>query len=163
MSEVPNISEEYNYFEKLFEKAEKEQIGDLYKKELYIMKEDLDKNNSKSKLKLMHDILMEKLLCEDYKEFTIKSEIEKQITPQDNKDQNNIINNNKNISKEDIADKELAEEIEYLKDLYRLNYLTFSPHALESFDKIRDLSNNNKNDNDENSNNIKEKKDIKKK
>ena len=160
MSEVPNISEEYNYFEKLFEKAEKEQIGDLYKKELYIMKEDLDKNNSKSKLKLMHDILMEKLLCEDYKEITIKSEIEKQITPQEKKGQNNIINNNKNNSKDDVVDKELAEEVEYLKDLYRLNYLTFSPLALNSFDKIREFSNNNQNNNDENNNNIKEKKDI---
>ena len=35
MSDIPNISEEYNYFEKLFDNAEKDQIGDLYKKELY--------------------------------------------------------------------------------------------------------------------------------
>ena len=94
MSELPNISEEYDYFDKLFDKAEKEQVGDLYKKELYITKEDLENNKSKSKLKLMHDTLLKKLLCEEYIEFNLKNEIEKQTTPQ----KKNEKTSNKNLN-----------------------------------------------------------------
>ena len=65
MSEIPNISEEYNYFEKLFNNAEKEQMGDLYKKELYIMKEDIDENKYKTTLKLMHDTLLQNLCAKN--------------------------------------------------------------------------------------------------
>ena len=125
MSEIPAISEEYNFFEKLFDKAEKEQVDDLYKKELYIMKEDLENNKSKSKLKLMHDILLKKLFCEDFQEFTPKNEIEKQINSPLKHGQDNILKNNKdnkkNQQKEDLIDKELQEEIDYLKTISRLN------------------------------------------
>ena len=169
MSEIPNVAEEYNYFEKLFEKAEKEQIGELYKKELYIMSEDLENNKSKSKLKLMHDALLKKLFCEDFNEYTPKNELEKQVNPNypPKNEQNNIINinnNNKNATKEDLLDKELSEELDYLKTISRLNYLTFSPFALDYFEKINNLSNSslknnpknneiNQNDKDNNNNN----------
>ena len=174
MSEIPTISEEYNYFEKLFDKAEKEQIDDLYKKELYIMKEDLKNNESKSRLKLMHDILLKKLYCEDFQDFTPKNEIKKQINSPLKQEQDNILkndkDNNKNSQKEDLGDKELQEEIDYLKTISRLNYLTFSPLALDSFEKINNFSNstlkkeqNIKGDYNinikENSNDIKDKKD----
>ena len=156
MSEIPNISEEYNYFEKLFDNAEKEQIGDLYKKELYIMKEDLDSNKYKTTLKLMHDTLLQKFMCEEYTEFIPKNEVAQLIYPPEKKESNN---NNKTTQKEDAADKELLEEYEYLKELYRLNYLTFSPFALEYFEKINDLKtqnnkNNDKNEKDLNNNSI---------
>ena len=87
MSEIPNISEEYNYFEKLFDNAEKEQIGDLYKKELYIMKEDLDANKYKTTLKLMHDTLLQKFMCEEYTEFIPKNEVAQLIYPPEKKKQ----------------------------------------------------------------------------
>ena len=156
MSEIPNISEEYNYFEKLFDNAEKEQIGDLYKKELYIMKEDLDSNKYKTTLKLMHDTLLQKFMCEEYTEFIPKNEVAQLIYPPEKKESNN---NNKTTQKEDAADKELLEEYEYLKELYRLNYLTFSPFALEYFEKINDPKppnnkNNDKNEKDLNNNSI---------
>ena len=146
MSEIPAISEEYNFFEKLFDKAEKEQVDDLYKKELYIMKEDLENNKSKSKLKLMHDILLKKLFCEDFQEFTPKNEIEKHINSPLKHGQDNILKSNKdnkkNQQKEDLIDKELQEEIDYLKTISRLNYLTFSPLSLEYFEKIKINENN---------------------
>ena len=145
MSEIPNISEEYNYFEKLFENAEKEQIGDLYKKDLYIMKEDLDANKYKTTLKLMHDTLLQKFMCEEYTEFIPKNEIAQLIYPPEKKEANN--NNNKSTQKEDAADKELLEEYTYLKELYRLNYLTFSTFALEYFEQINEPKNNNNNKN----------------
>ena len=152
MSEIPNISEEYNYFEKLFENAEKEQIGDLYKKDLYIMKEDLDANKYKTTLKLMHDTLLQKFMCEEYTEFIPKNEVAQLIYPPEKKEANN--NNNKSTQREDAADKELLEEYTYLKELYRLNYLTFSPFALEYFEKISEpKKSNNKNNNANDSNN----------
>ena len=168
MSDIPNISEEYNYFEKLFDNAEKDQIGDLYKKELYIMKEDLDKNKYKTTLKLMHDTLLQKFMCEDYTEFIPKNEVAQLIYPAEKKGLNNNNNNNnnsKNPKKEDGVDKELLEEYEYLKELYRINYLTFSPFALEYFEKINDPnksspSNKNNNDNANKDNNINDKKEF---
>ena len=170
MSDIPNISEEYNYFEKLFDNAEKDQIGDLYKKELYIMKEDLDKNKYKTTLKLMHDTLLQKFMCEDYAEFIPKNEVAQLIYPAEKKGLNNNNNNNnnnnsKNPKKEDGVDKELLEEYEYLKELYRINYLTFSPFALEYFEKINDPnksspSNKNNNDNFNKDNNINDKKEF---
>ena len=174
MSDIPNISEEYNYFEKLFDNAEKDQIGDLYKKELYIMKEDLDQNKYKTTLKLMHDTLLQKFMCEDYTEFIPKNEVAQLIYPAEkrNLNNNNSNNNSKNPKKEDGVDKELLEEYEYLKELYRINYLTFSPFALEYFEKINDpnkFSPSNKNNNDnynankdsnKNVNNINDKKEF---
>ena len=153
MSEIPNISEEYNYFEKLFDNAEKEQIGDLYKKELYIMKEDLDANKYKTTLKLMHDTLLQKFMCEEFTEFIPKNEVAQLIYPPEKKETNNT-NNKNSTQKEDAADKELLEEYTYLKELYRLNYLTFSPFALEYFEKINEPKKpNNKNENNSNNNN----------
>ena len=163
MSEIPNISEEYNYFEKLFEKAEKEQVGDLYKKELYIMNEDLENNNSKTKLKLMHDTLLKKLFCEDFIDFTPKNELDKKVNNSPKNERKNIINiNNKNASKEDLLDKELSEELDYLKTISRLNYLTFSPFALDYFEKINNLSNSTPKNNAKNNENIQNDNDINK-
>ena len=127
MSDLPNLSEEYDFFEKLFDNAEKEQVGDLYKKELYIMKEDLDSNKYKTTLKLMHDTLLNKFMREEYTEFIPKNEVSQLISPPEKKD----IINNKGNQKDDGLDKEFLDEYEYLKELYRLNYLTFSPLALE--------------------------------
>ena len=60
----------------------------------------------------------------------------------------NSNNNSKiNIQKEDNGEKEINEEIDYLKELYRLNYLAFSPMATEYFDKISNLSNSSSNKN----------------
>ena len=134
MSDLPNLSEEYDFFEKLFDNAEKEQVGDLYKKELYIMKEVLESNKYKTTLKLMHDTLLQKFMCEEYTEFIPKNEVSQILFPPDKKD----ITNNKNSQKDDGVDKELLEEYEFLKELYRLNYLTFSPLALEYFEKINE-------------------------
>ena len=152
MSEFQNISEEEDYYQQLFDMAEKEQKGDLYKKDLYIMKEDLEKIKSKSKLKVMHDNILKKLINEDYRDFIFKTE-EKEAKSSDNKEQNkslneNSINNSKNNNqKEDNGEKEINEEIDYLKELYRLNYLAFSPMATEYFDKISNLSNSSSNKN----------------
>ena len=152
MSEFQNISEEEDYYQQLFDMAEKEQKGDLYKKDLYIMKEDLEKIKSKSKLKVMHDNILKKLINEDYRDFIFKTE-EKEAKSSDNKEQNKSLNENSNnnskinIQKEDNGEKEINEEIDYLKELYRLNYLTFSPMATEYFDKISNLSNSSSNKN----------------
>ena len=156
MSEFQNISEEEDYYEQLFKMAEKDQTGDLYKKELYIMKEDLEKIKSKTKLKIMHDNILQKIISEDYGEFLFNSEDEKEREKEREKEKellsqnlresnitinDNSNNNNKNSNqKEDNGDKETIEEVEYLKELYRLNYLAFSPMAIEYFDNIYNLN-----------------------
>ena len=57
--------------------------------------------------------------------------------PPEKKEANNNTNN-KSTQKEDGVDKELLEEYEYLKELFKLNYLTFFPFALEYFEKVND-------------------------
>ena len=153
MSELQSISEEEDYYEQLFKMAEKEQTGDLYKKELYIMEDDLEKIKSKTKLKVMHDNILQKLINEEYRDFVFNTEVdkekekEKEISSQNVKESINTVNDNSNNtnkngnSKEDNADKEIIEELEYLKELYRLNYLTFSPLSTEYFDNIHNLNN----------------------
>ena len=151
MSEFQSISEEEDYYEQLFKMAEKEQTGDLYNKELYIMKDDLEKIKSKTKLKVMHDNILQKLINEEYRDFVFNTEVEKEkekeISSQNVKESINTANDNSNNnnkngnSKEDNADKEIVEELEYLKELYRLNYLTFSPLSTEYFDNIHNLNN----------------------
>ena len=96
MSEFQNISEEEDYYQQLFDMAEKEQKGDLYKKDLYIMKEDLEKIKSKSKLKVMHDNILKKLINEDYRDFIFKTE-EKEAKSSDNKEQNKSLTNGNRI------------------------------------------------------------------
>ena len=94
-------------------------------------------------------------MCEEYTEFIPKNEVAQLIYPLEKKDTNNASNKNNN-EKEEPADKELLEEYTYLKDLYRLNYLTFSPFALEYFEKMNDpkKKNNKFNQKESNINNI---------
>ena len=146
MSDLPNISEEYDFFSKLFETAEKEQTGDLYKKNLYVMKEDLESNKYKTPLKIMHDTLLKKFISEEYTEFKPKNEIaqllsknkQEELAMAAKKDKNTRYqrSSDKQKKQSQILDKDLKEEFDYLKEVYKLNYLTFSPFALEYFDKM---------------------------
>ena len=157
MSDLPNISEEYEFFSKLFETAEKEQTGDLYKKNLYVMKDDLESNKYKTPLKVMHDTLLKKFISEEYIEFKPKNEIaqllsktkQEEVTMATKKDKNTRYqrSSDKQKKQSEILDKDLKEEFDYLKEVYKLNYLTFSPFALDYFDKMtRPNNSENKNE-----------------
>ena len=66
------FEKEENFFNDLFENIEKEQNEENYKKNLYVLKEDLNEKNNENSIKFMHDVLLSKLMLEDYSEFSLK-------------------------------------------------------------------------------------------
>ena len=122
---------EENFINNLFEKKEKDQNEQLYKNEFYILEEELKSKKNQNSLQFMHDVLLNKLMLEDYVPFPPKNE------------EPVIINNQKEEKKkEDEQDKLIEEENEFLRSLHKINYLTFSPFGLSFFeDNNKDKSN----------------------
>ena len=155
------FEKEENFFNDLFENIEKEQNEENYKKNLYVLKEDLNEKNNENSIKFMHDVLLSKLMLEDYSEFSLKNNKNCRKNSINN---NNTLNNNKEISNENKIEEEeyekiLEEENEFLNDLNKINYLTFSPFALSFFDENSNLNkivDNNENLFDNNNNEKKE-------
>ena len=144
MFEQKKLAEDYNFFANLFNSAEKDQDDELYKKQLYVLKDEIDDKIHQNSLKFKHDVLLSKLLLEDYNEFPPKTN-NTQPSQQNNSSiikANNInTNNDKDHNKEDDTDKIMNEENEFLRDLHRINYLTFSPFSLNFFDKFTGINN----------------------
>ena len=131
---------EENFINNLFEKKEKDQNEQLYKNEFYILEEELKSKKNQNSLQFMHDVLLNKLMLEDYVPFPPKNE------------EPAIINNQKEEKKkEDDQDKLIEEENEFLRSLHKINYLTFSPFGLSFFED------NNKDKSDINEELLKEK------
>ena len=87
-------------------------------------------NKDQNSLQFMHDALLNKLMLEDYSPFPPKNE------------EPTIVNNQKDEKKkEDEQDKLIEEENEFLRNLHRINYLTFSPFGLSFFDDNKDNQN----------------------
>ena len=126
------ITEDNSFFNNLFENAEKEQDEELYKKNLYVLKEDLDSRKDENSIKFMHDVLLSKLILDDYTEFPPKLE---------NLNRNSLINEKDNIKKEEDPEKLFEEENEFLREIHKINYLTFSPFALKFFEKSMNSNN----------------------
>ena len=132
------ITEDNSFFNNLFENAEKEQDEELYKKNLYVLKEDLDSRKDENSIKFMHDVLLSKLILDDYTEFPPKLE---------NLNRNSLINEKDNIKKEEDPEKLFEEENEFLREIHKINYLTFSPFVLNFFEKSMNNNINNNNNN----------------
>jgi len=114
---------EESFINNLFEKKEKDQNEQLYKNEFYILEEDIKSKKNQNSLQFMHDILLNKLMLEDYVPFPPKN------------DEPIIVNNQKEEKKkEDDQDKLIEEENEFLRSLHKINYLTFSPFGLSFFE-----------------------------
>ena len=112
------------FLNKLFDQKDKEQNEQLYKNEFYILEEDMKSKKDQNSLQFMHDILLNKLMLEDYAPFPPKNE------------EPIIVNNQKEEKKkEDEQDKLIEEENEFLRSLHKINYLTFSPFGLSFFDE----------------------------
>ena len=122
---------EESFINNLFEKKEKDQNEQLYKNEFYILEEEIKSKKNQNSLQFMHDILLNKLMLEDYVPFPPKN------------DEPIIVNNQKEEKKkEDDQDKLIEEENEFLRSLHKINYLTFSPFGLSFFeDTGKDKSN----------------------
>ena len=121
------------FINNLFEKKEKDQNEQLYKNEFYILEEEMKSKKNQNNLQFMHDILLNKLMLEDYVPFPPKNE------------EPLIVNSQKEEKKkEDDQDKLIEEENEFLRSLHKINYLTFSPFGLSFFeDNGKDKSNMN--------------------
>ena len=128
------ITEDNSFFNNLFENAEKEQDEELYKKNLYVLKEELDSRKDENSIKFMHDVLLSKLILEDYTEFPPKLE---------NINRNSFMNEKDNIKKEEDPEKLFEEENDFLREMHKINYLTFSPFALNFFEKSINPNNEN--------------------
>ena len=121
------------FINNLFEKKDKDQNEQLYKNEFYILEEEIKSKKNQNNLQFMHDILLNKLMLEDYVPFPPKNE------------EPIIVNNQKEEKKkEDDQDKLVEEENEFLRSLHKINYLTFSPFGLSFFeDNTKDKNNAN--------------------
>jgi len=124
-------TEEETFINNLFDKKEKDQNEQLYKNDFYILEEEFKSKKNQNSLQFMHDVLLNKLMLEDYVPFPPKNE------------EPGIINNQKEEKKkEDDQDKLIEEENEFLRSLHKINYLTFSPFGLSFFeDNNKDKSN----------------------
>ena len=124
-------SEEF-FLNNLFDKKEKDTNEQLYKNEFLILEDEAKSNKDKNSLQFMHDALLNKLMLEDYSPFPPKY------------DETNIINNPKDEKnekkKEYEQDKLMEEENEFLRNLHKINYLTFSPFGLSFFEETKDKS-----------------------
>ena len=153
-------NEEYSLYKKYFDNLDTEDDESLYKKQLYILENDTFTKKDESTLTLKHKSLLNRLILEDYSVYPLKKELEKNnniVLNIGEKEQNNDNNNNDNVNfkekrkSEKYKDKNMEElekfaedENEFIKDLHRINYITFSPFSLNFFNEEE----NDENDND---------------
>ena len=109
-------------FKNLFEYNEKEDEK-LYKNNLFVLKEEIEKQNPTNYTQFIHDTILNRIALEDYTTFSPKNE-----------------NYNDQQNKEDI-EKLSDEEIKHLQNIHRLNYLTFSPFGTSFFPNLNAISN----------------------
>lgn len=106
----------------LFSATEKDQDDQLYKKDFYVLEEDLANKKDQNSIKFKHDVLLKKLILDDYCQYPPKCEI-KEISSFERK----------NLANEGTLENGFDNENEFLKEIQRINYLTFSPFGLKFF------------------------------
>ena len=139
--------EDNNYclYDKYFDQCDLEEDESLYKKQLYVLEEDKFTRKEQSNLTLKHKALLDHLLLEDFSVYPPLKKDLTDISEKSKKEESNkkkINNDDKDFKKMDELDKFVEDENEFIKDLQRINYLTFSPFSLSFLNK-----NNSKNKN----------------
>ena len=126
MDRDKNLLENDQLFKSLFQTLD-EKDEKLYKNDLFIPSTEEDessKNNpKKSQTEIMRDKILKKLSLEDYMLFPPKN------------DSMLIVDNERGKDKED-QEKLFEEEIDHLRNLHKLNYLTFSPFGISFFPNL---------------------------
>ena len=152
-----NKKEEFSLYQKYFDICDVEDDESIYKKQLYILEDEKFTKKDESTLTLKHKSLLNRLILEDYSVYPLKKGqneiISENFKVEENKEtnQNKVQNNNNNIhikekgarkslihkgnKKMDELEKFAEDENEFIKDLHRINYLTFSPFSLSFFNK----------------------------
>ena len=115
----------FSFTDNLFEKGDKDD-DKFYKKNLFVLKEDIDPKKEYTLNSFKHNALVNKLLLHDFSMYP----------PKLNSDDVQVKENKENgEQKIEIPEKYTQDENEFIKDLHRINYLTFSPFSLDFFDK----------------------------
>ena len=139
-----NKNEDYSLYKKYFDNCDIEDDESIYKKQLYVLDDENFKQKDESTITLRHKSLLNRLILEDYSVYPMKknpNEISfNNFKIENNNDKGNEKNRRKSITnkdnkKMDELEKFAEDENEFIKDLHRINYITFSPFSLSFFNK----------------------------
>lgn len=159
MSKKGGDSGDFSLYGNFFDRSDMEEDDSLYKKQLYVLEDEKFTKKEQSNLTLKHKGLLNRLILEDFSVYPLKKDpndsiVESNKKEEENsqkkklsKDENNN-NNNKDVKKIDELEKFAEDENEFIKDLHRINYLTFSPFSLSFFNKNDQREENGFNSND---------------
>ena len=145
-------NDEYSLYKKYFDNCDVEDDENIYKKQLYVLEDENFTKKDETPITLKHKSLLNRLILEDYSVYPLKKNPNENnhdnIKTEEIKDINNNNNNDKlkekEIKKKDIfknnkkideLEKFAEDENEFIKDLHRINYITFSPFSLSFFNK----------------------------
>ena len=137
MSKKGGDSNDFSLYGNFFDRSDMEEDDSLYKKQLYVLEDDKFTKKEQSNLTLKHKGLLNRLILEDFSVYPLKkdpndssAESKKEEESSHKKKLSTDENNNKDVKKIDELEKFAEDENEFIKDLHRINYLTFSPFSL---------------------------------
>ena len=130
-------NDEYFLYDKYFDQCDIEEDENLYKKQLYVLEEDKFTKKEQTNLTLKHKGLLNRLILEDFSVYPIKKDPldTPENTKRDESGKKKVNSDDKDSKKIDELEKFAEDENEFIKDLHRINYLTFSPFSLSFFNK----------------------------
>ena len=108
-------SQKEKYFIKMFE-YQKDNEEKLYKNSLFEFSEEINKKKDTNIKELTHDSLLRRIALEDYTLFPQKND-------------SLLITEDENLIGKEDPEKLYEEEVNYLRNINQINYLTFSPFA----------------------------------
>ena len=133
MDKDKNLLENEQLFKSLFENFD-EKEEKLYKNDLFTPSTEKEEysndNQKKSQTEIMRDKILKKLSLEDYMLFPPKND-------------SILINDNELGKDKEDQEKLFEEEIDHLRNLHKLNYLTFSPFGISFFPNLNYMAQKN--------------------
>ena len=133
MDKDKNLLENEQLFKSLFENFD-EKEEKLYKNDLFTPSTEKEEysndNQKKSQTEIMRDKILKKLSLEDYMLFPPKND-------------SILINDNELGKDKEDQEKLFEEEIDHLRNLHKLNYLTFSPFGISFFPNLNYMTQKN--------------------
>ncbi len=133
MDKDKNLLENEQLFKSLFENFD-EKEEKLYKNDLFTPSTEKEEysndNQKKSQTEIMRDKILKKLSLEDYMLFPPKND-------------SILINDNELGKDKEDQEKLFEEEIDHLRNLHKLNYLTFSPFGISFFHNLNYMAKKN--------------------
>jgi len=130
MDKDKNLLENEQLFKTLFEYSD-EKDEKLYKNDLFtpsVEEDGLSPDNSqKNQTEIIRDKILKKLSIEDYMLFPPKND-------------SILITDNELGKDKEEPEKLFEDEIDHLRNLHRLNYLTFSPFGISFFPNLNNIS-----------------------